>query len=129
VAVVPAFILRRLYVKGSLKSTGSGFSFELKNTLGSGYANAVGPLTVDGDEVLLEDSFFTLEDKEVSFAEVDEKNTFGLPVNRTIVISVRGRRLAPGAHQIGFPFTVPGFGKLGFDFADEVTEAADSDAG
>ena len=119
-AVVPAFILRRLYVKGSLQNTGSGFSFELKNTLGSGYARAVGPLTVDGDDVPLEDSFFTLEGKEVPFSEVDENNTFGLPVNRAIVISVRGRKLAPGAHEIGFSFTVPGFGNLGFDFADEV---------
>ena len=128
-AVVPAFILRRLYVKGSLQNTGDGFSFELKNTLGSGYARAVGPLTVDGDDVPLEDSFFTLEGKDVSFADVDENNTFGLPVNRTIVISVRGRRLTPGAHQIGFPFTVPGFGKLGFDFVDEATLEAGSDGG
>ena len=127
--VVPAFILRRLYVKGSLRSTGNGFSFELKNTLGSGYARSVGPLTVDGDDVPLEDSFFTLEGREIPFSDVDENNTFGLPLNRTIVISVRGRELAPGPHTIGFPFTVPGFGKLGFDFADEVTADESSGAG
>lgn len=123
-AVVPAFILRRLYVKGSLRNTEGGFSFQLKNTLGSGYARAVGPLTVDGDDVALEDSFFAHEGRHVSFSEVDENNTFGLPLNRTIDISVRGRRLAPGAHKIGFSFAVPGFGKLGFDFTDEVRDSA-----
>ena len=128
-AVVPAFILRRLYVRGSLRNSGAGFSFELKNTLGSGYARAVGPLTVDGDDVPLEDSFFTLDGKEVPFTEVDESNTFGLPVNRTIVISVRGRKLEPGPHKIGFSFTVPGFGELGFDFADEAAGATNRDAG
>jgi len=125
VPAVPSFILRRLYVKGSLKSTDAGFSFELKNTLGSGYARTVGPLTVDGDDVPLEDSFFSLEGKETPFSEVDENNTFGLPVNRTIVISVRGRKLEPGPHRIGFSFTVPGFGKLGFDFTDEAASAAE----
>ena len=124
-AVVPEFILRRLYVKGSLQSTGSGFSFELKNTLGSGYATAVGPLTVDGDDVPLEDSFFAIEGEEVSFSKVDKSSTFSLPLNRTIAISVRGRRLAPGPHQVHFSFQVPGFGKLGFDFTDEVTGAAE----
>ena len=128
-AVVPAFILRRLYVKGSLQGTGAGFSFELKNTLGSGYATAIGPLSVDSDDVPLEDSFFTLDGNEVPFSKVDKDNTFGLPLNRTIVISVRGRTLAVGTHKIGFSFTVPGFGKLGFDFADEVTVEAGSDGG
>jgi len=127
VAVVPAFILRRLYVKGSLQATGDGFSFQLKNSLGSGYARAVGPLTVDGEDVSLEDSFFTLDGKAVAFSEVDETNTFGLPLNRTIVISVRGRQLEPGPHKIGFAFTVPGFGKLGFDFGDEVARATSGD--
>ena len=123
-AVVPSFILRRLYVKGSLQSTGAGFSFELKNTLGSGYARKVGPLTVDGEDVPLEDSFFTLEGKEIPFSDVDENNTFGLPVNRAIVISVRGQKLEAGPHKIGFLFTVPGFGQLGFDFTDEARETA-----
>jgi hypothetical protein len=106
-------------VKGSLRNTEGGFAFQLKNTLGSGYAKAVGPLTVDGEDVPLDDSFFSHEGREVSFAQVDENNTFGLPLNRTIDISVRGRNLAPSAHKIGFSFTVPGFGKLGFDFTDE----------
>ena len=34
---VPAFLLRRLYVKGSLRNTAAGFEFEIKNGLGSGY--------------------------------------------------------------------------------------------
>ena len=35
---VPAFLLRRLYVKKSLRNTEDGFEFELRNRLGSGYA-------------------------------------------------------------------------------------------
>ena len=36
---VPAFLLRRLYVKGSLRNAAGGFEFQMKNGLGSGYAH------------------------------------------------------------------------------------------
>ena len=45
---VPGFLLRRLYVKQSLKNTPDGFEFQLMNRLGSGYSHGVHPLTVDG---------------------------------------------------------------------------------
>lgn len=43
--VVPQFLLRRLYVRGSLRTNGQGFHFELKNSLGSGYGKELLPLT------------------------------------------------------------------------------------
>jgi hypothetical protein len=48
---VPSFLLKRLYVKGSLKNTPEGFQFDLKNSLGSGYGNELLPLVVDGIEL------------------------------------------------------------------------------
>ena len=117
---VPAFILRRLYAKGSLENFEGGWRFHLKNSLGSGYAKAMSPLTLDGAEVPLADSMFQLDGKVTRFDLVDDKNTFTLAMNRLIVISVRGAPLAPGAHKIGMFFVVPGFGRIGFDFTDEV---------
>jgi len=38
---VPSFLLKRLYVKGSLRNNEQGFQFEMKNTPGSGYGNEV----------------------------------------------------------------------------------------
>lgn len=119
---VPAFILRRLYVKGSLENVDAGWQFTLKNSLGSGYAKEMLPLTVDGDDVPLTETTFRLDGTEMSFDRVNDQNTFGLPMNRSIVISVAGDRLAPGSHKIGMHFVVPGFGKIGFDFTDEVAD-------
>ena len=117
---VPAFILRRLYVKGSLANTAAGWQFQLRNSLGSGYARQLLPLTLDEAEVPLESAGFDLDGKLTGFHEVDESNTFGLPMNKVIVISVAGAQLEPGAHKVGMSFVVPGFGKIGFDFTDEV---------
>ena len=117
---IPAFILRRLYVKGSLTNTSTGWQFKLQNSLGSGYARQLLPLTLDDTEMPLESAGFELDGKFTGFQEVDDSNTFGLPMNKVIVISVTGPQLGPGAHKIGMSFVVPGFGMIGFDFTDEV---------
>lgn len=117
---VPAFLLRRLYVKGSLETRDGGFAFKLRNRLGSGYAFKLWPLTVDGDEVPIGSSFFVQDGQRTGFTEVSREKTFTLAMNTDIEISVDGLALAPGPHKIGMGFDVPGLGTLRFDFKDEV---------
>jgi hypothetical protein len=120
VVSVPAFLLRRLYVKGSLHNREGGWGFQLKNSLGSGYAKGMLPLTLDGTEVPLERTSFLAEgaDAAVRFADVNEQRTFGLQMGKVVKITVEGPPLASGAHTIGMGFIVPGLGKLRFDFSD-----------
>ena len=120
---VPAFILRRLYVKGSLQNTESGWSFTLKNSLGSGYAKGMQPLKIDEQELPMTVASFQQDGQEITFDRVTDKTTFGLKMNRSILISVGGPQLAAGAHKVWMGFIVPGFGKIGFDFTDEVKSA------
>lgn len=117
---VPAFLLRRLYVKGSLVNRDDGWAFRLKNNLGSGYAKGMLPLTLDGADVPLEKSFFTAEgaDAPVCFADVNEQRTFGLQMGKVVSITIKGDPLPAGAHTVGMGFIVPGLGKLRFDFSD-----------
>ena len=116
---VPGFLLRRLYVKNSLKNATGGFEFQLKNTLGSGYAHKMSPLVLDGEELPLESTFFYLDGREVAFSEVSNENTFTLAMNKTITIWVDGVILAPGPHKVEMGFDVPGLGTLKFDFTGE----------
>lgn len=120
---VPAFILRRLYVKGSLENTAEGWHFKLKNSLGSGHARGMQPLQVDGKEIPMEQTTFQQDGRDIPFSEVSESNTFGLQMNREIEITVHNEPLTDGAHKVWMGFIVPGFGKLGFDFTDEVKVA------
>ena len=119
---VPGFLLRRLYVKGSLKNAAGGFEFELRNSLGSGYSHKVWPLKVDGEELPAERSYFIIDGKETSFGDVSADNTFSLEVNKTITIWTDGAALDPGVHTIEMGFDVPGLGSMRFDFTDEVTD-------
>ena len=117
---VPNFILRRLYVKGSLRNTDTGFEFQLLNKLGSGQARRLLPLTVDGKSLPLDSCAFNIEGEVVSFNEVSAEKPFAMALNKITVITANGTTLADGSHTIGMAFEVAGFGVLKFDFVDKV---------
>ena len=119
---VPGFLLRRLYVKQSLKNTEEGFEFTMLNRLGSGYAFKMRPLTLDGRALPLNCATFDLDGKVTGFHEVSDEKTFTLAMNKSIAIRVAGTRLDPGPHKIGMGFDVPGLGALSFDFTDTVAD-------
>jgi hypothetical protein len=115
---VPGFLLRRLYVKGSLTNTREGFQFQLLNRLGSGYARRMLPLTVDGREIPQDRCSFSLDGSIFFFEQVSNELPFTLDLNKTTTISVEGEPLEGGAHTIGLGFEVAGLGVLQFDFTD-----------
>jgi len=120
---VPGFLLKRLYVKGSLCNTPEGFKFELKNSLGSGWGSEIFPLVVDGQELPKEKSCFAVNGEELHFSEVCKEKPFTLAVNKTVTILVRGTTLSGGPHKVNFRFVAQGLGKLGFEVADVVSNA------
>lgn len=116
---VPGFLLRRLYVKGSLRNTAHGFEFDLKNSLGSGYAHRMLPITLDDKEIPIEHCSFHIGAEEHAFANVSMENPFTLAMNRFITIAVRNDALlSQEPHKIGMGFEVKGLGTLRFDFTD-----------
>ena len=117
---VPSFLLKRLYVKGSLRNNEQGFQFELKNSLGSGYGNELLPLTLDGNELPREDSYFIADGEKTPFCAVNKGCPFTLAMNRTLTILVKGVTLSAGAHKIGMSFVAEGLGKLSFEVTDMV---------
>ena len=117
---VPAFLLRRLYVKGSLRNDNGGFAFDLKNSLGSGYAESVLPLTIDGVEVPIASASFVTDGETLPFLDVSADRTMTLGMNKVVTVTVEGRTLAPGKHKIGIGFIVTGMGKMEFDVTDAI---------
>lgn len=117
---VPGFLLRRLYRKGSLRNTDDGVEFRLENRLGSGYAQGMTPIVIDGEEVPLQDAAFALDGVETPFSAIGKDNTFTLALNKTIGVRISGATLTPGVHTIEMGFDVPGLGTLRFDFTDAV---------
>ncbi len=117
---IPGFVLRRIYVRGSLHNTPEGFEFSLCNRIASGYARRLLPISINGQPADIARCHFYADDVRHSFREVTSDTLFSLAVNKTTVITVEGRRLEPGPQTIGMAFDVPGLGVLKFDFTDVV---------
>jgi hypothetical protein len=115
---IPGFLLRRLYVKGSLKGTRDGFEFQLRNRLGSGYAQRLLPLTLDGQELDMTVTTFEVDGARLSFAQVSKVTPFTLAMNKITTIRVQGILMDSSPHNVGMRFEVAGLGELGFDFTD-----------
>jgi len=120
---VPAFLLRRLYVKGSLRNVNGGFEFDLKNTLGSGYAEQVLPISIDGEALPVAATRFVVDGVATAFPEVSADRPMTLGMNKAVTIGFDGRTLAPGQHKIGVGFVVTGMGELAFDVTDAIDGA------
>ena len=120
---IPSFLLKRLYVKGSLRNNADGFQFEIENKLGSGYGNELKPLTLDRGTIPLEKSSFQQDSSEILFSEVSRDRPFTLPVNKRLTVKVKGITLDEGVHKIGMSFVAEGLGKLGFEVTDVVSSS------
>ena len=115
---VPGFLLRRLYVRGSLQRSEGGFQLELKNTLGSGYAKRLMPLRVNGEALPLEACFFEVDGERYAFADVAPESPFSLALNRTSVLGGKGVDLPEGLVEVTIGFEVQGLGNLSFSVKD-----------
>jgi hydroxymethylglutaryl-CoA reductase (NADPH) len=119
---VPPFLLRRLYVKGSLRNSDDGFQFEMKNVLGSGYAEKLYPIVVDGEELAEDDCSFVIEGSTEAqpFSAVTPERPFTLEMHKTTTIRCAGKRLEPGQHRVRMGFVVVGLGEMGFEVEDTI---------
>ena len=117
---VPAFLLKRLYVKGSLRPTPDGFEFRVENKLGSGYATEMLPVTLDGEPFPLEQSYFRPDgEDEVRFSEGGSDKPFTLEVGKGLTIGVHGTPPPiAGPHKVRLGFVVQGIGPLSFEVSD-----------
>ena len=117
---VPNFLLKRIYVQGSLRNTDEGFEFKLKNSLGSGYAYGLMPIIMDGEVLPAAQSNFSVDGRRIPFPLVTKENPATLAMNREAVISIAGKTLEPGAHKFTMGFHVTGLGELGVELVDTV---------
>ncbi|MFX1559007.1 MAG: hydroxymethylglutaryl-CoA reductase [Promethearchaeota archaeon] len=117
---IPAFLLRKLYIKGSLENVEGGFSLKLKNSLSPGTTTAVAPIKVDGNEYPLDTLTIRSVDGEVLGSEISEENTFPIKVGVEIELFVKGEALSEGEHKIDLSLKTKEAGTLAFDVTDSI---------
>lgn len=87
--IVPEFLIRRIYQKGSLKRLENGASVVLKNVLGPGFISGFNFVKINDIVFEAKDVKFITNGKEVLGTEVTEENpvTFRLGQAGTLVMT------------------------------------------
>jgi len=117
---IPTFLLRKLYIKGSLENVDDGFIFKLKNSISSATAVNFKPIKVNGNEYALDATVISSEDGEISGNEISSENTFPIKVGLDITVRVKGDQLAAGEHTIDISLATKEVGDLAFDVKDTI---------
>jgi len=113
-------ILRRLYVKKSLKNTDNGFEFALKNILAD--ATIVKPLeiSVDDNPIPVDKVVLITDSKIISNKDVSESNPVEFSLNTTVTVRIDGKRLDQGEHKLLITGVTKEYGRIKFDVKDRV---------
>ncbi|TXT54958.1 MAG: hypothetical protein BAJATHORv1_50211 [Candidatus Thorarchaeota archaeon] len=117
---IPKFLLRKLYVKGSLENADDGFVFKIKNSLSAGTAVGMAPIKVDGTEYPLDATVVKSDDTEIKGSEISESNAFPIKVGVEIAIHVQSDPLEEGEHKIDISIKTKEAGNLAFDVKDSI---------
>ena len=87
--VVPEFLIKRIYQKGSLKKIENGASIVLKNVLGPGFISGFNYVKINDIEYLPHEVKFITNGQELTATDVSEENpvAFRLGQSGTLVLS------------------------------------------
>jgi hypothetical protein len=118
---VPAIILRRLYVKKSLKNTETGFQFTLKNVLADATLSKPLEISVDDKPIPIDKVTLETDSGTISNKDITEANPAYFALNTHVVVRVEGVRLGPGEHKILLSAVSKEYGSIKFDIKDVVS--------
>ncbi len=117
---IPTFLLRKLYVKGSLENVDDGFQFKIKNSLSPATAIEFIPLKVNDEEYALDITSVKSDDGEIKAGEISEENSLPIKVGVVITVHVAGGPLGEGEHKIDIGLKTKEAGLLAFDVTDTI---------
>ena len=121
-AVVPDFLIKRVYQKGSLKKTDEGVSLQLKNVLGPGVISGFNFVMVNDVRFEPKDVKFVHEGKEYRGDIISETNPISFRLGQTGTITLCGKEcLTEGLNKIIIEIVNPEVGKAQLKVEDNYT--------
>ena len=119
-AKIPEFLLRALYVKGSLINIEDGFEFKIKNELGPARVIGAQPLKIDRKPVPLNQCHFIHGKTTADFNDVSAENSVLMRKGEALTVRVQGIKLRSGRRTLGIGIIVKDLGVVNFSISDRV---------
>lgn len=119
--LVPSFLLKKLFVKGSFKNTPHGFQLSLRNTLAPGTLLGISPLQIDGRDVPLHQIQIVVGNAApVRASAVSSQSPSAFPINALVTFLVEDQPLASGPHRVSVQVNTREAGELKIDAEDSI---------
>lgn len=119
--VIPPSVLKKLYVKGSLRPEDQGFAFDLKNLIAPATITEIDGLDVDGEAI--DDSMVTIVPPSGNSRAADRISSgrpLHFPVGVVVSLHVAAEPLEPGQHELTLHVKVKEIGSLDIPISDAV---------
>ncbi len=110
--VVPKFLLKRIYVFGSLRETSEGIAFDLLNSIGPGILTRLNKIVLNDVEFSPKDILLKMGDTLFEGNEITESNPAVFFHNQKSTCILLGAKLTEGIHKITVDLLSREAGKL-----------------
>ena len=118
-AIVPEFLIKRIYQKGSLKKTDNGASFNLKNVLGPGFISGFNYVKINDVVFEAKDVKFITNGQELLGTEVSEAKPVAFRLGQVGTLVMEGQDcIAEGVNKIVIEAMNPEAGKVVLNVED-----------
>lgn len=98
--VIPAALLRRFYVDGSLQNAEEGgFSFRIKNTVAPTTIVSLGPIEIDNEPYAANQVTLTASKSRLA-STISDSSPLNLKMGKEISFHVEGETLPSGEHEL-----------------------------
>jgi len=123
-SIIPEFLIKRIYKKGSLKQTEDGVCFDLKNVLGPGFISGFILIKIN-DAIFHSDKVkFITQGVEIAADEVSEEHPLGFRLGQEGTLLLEGAKcLKDGINQIIIELMNPEAGKVKLSLSDDFQAA------
>lgn len=123
-SIIPEFLLKRIYKKGSLKQTDDGVCFELKNVLGPGFISGFSFVKLNDSTFNSDKVKFITQGVEIPAEAVSEENPIGFRLGQEGTLILEGAKcLKEGINQIIIELMNPEAGKVRLSLSDNIQAA------
>lgn len=123
-SIIPEFLIKRVYKKGSLKQTEDGICFDLKNVLGPGFISGFSFVQINDAKFESDKVKFLTQGQEIHADAVSEENPIGFRLGQEGTLILKGAKcLKDGINQIIIELMNPEAGKVKLSLTDDFQAA------
>jgi hydroxymethylglutaryl-CoA reductase (NADPH) len=122
VPAVPSYLLKKVYLRGSLRNSPDGFELTLRNDLAPATILGLTSLTVDGKAYASDTISLRIGETWQTAASVTRASPQAFALNAQVTLRVEGEPLAPGRHSLVIVIQTKEAGQLEVPAAEVIGE-------